>query len=355
MPDSSTGVALIGAGFISRVYVEAFSRIDGISIVGVASRTAESAADLARAIGSEKAVDYAHLDDLLTASSVDVVCVNSTNHLHAEHAIAALRAGKHVIVEKPLCLSLDEANRMIATAEEEGRGLAYAENLCFAPHYRHARDRIASGALGRVLFARQCEKHEGPYSEWFWQAEEAGGGALLDMGCHSIECLRWLLGKPQIARVSAELSTLRHGERTELDDTALVHLELEDGARLLSESSWSLQGGMQSTLEVHGTEGTLHLDLLDAGGVRIYTPKDGWKVEHPDFVSLSGYPQELEHFLDAFRAGTEPEETAADGRAVLEIILAAYASAGSGTPIDLPFTPPHSLHRPIHLWKPHLA
>jgi predicted dehydrogenase len=352
MSDRSYGIALVGAGFISRVYVESISQLGGVSLIGIASRTEESAQNLAEAIGVPVAVDYSNLSDLLEDERVDVVCVNSTNHLHAEHSIAALRSGKHVIVEKPLCLSLEEADRMIAAAREAGRGLAYAENLCFAPHYRHARDRIASGALGQVRFARQCEKHEGPYSDWFWQAEEAGGGALVDMGCHSIECLRWVLGKPQIARVSAELSTLRHDDRTRLDDTALVHLELDDGTRLLSESSWSLQGGMESTLEVHGTEGTLHVDLLGEGGVHLYTPDDGWKVEHPDFLALSGYPQELEHFLNAFSAGAQPEESGEDGRAVLEILLAAYASAGRGSSVELPFTPSPSPHRPVDLWKP---
>jgi predicted dehydrogenase len=238
---------------------------------------------------------------------------------------------------------------MIATARETGGGLGYAENLCFAPHYRYARDRVASGQLGQVLFARQCEKHAGPHTDWFYQVPEAGGGALLDMGCHSIECLRWLLGKPPVARVSADLATLRHQNRTSLDDTAIVQLELADGTRLLSESSWSLQGGMESTLEVHGTEGTLHLDLLGEGGVRIWRQEEGWKVEPPDFVGLSGYPQELEHFLEAFARGAEPEENAQDGRVVLEIMLAGYASARQGRPVELPFDP-GPVSRPIDLW-----
>ena len=350
MPDASLGVALIGAGWISGVYVEALERVPSASVVGIASRTKAAAARLAARAGAPVAVDYGSLGELLDDPRVEVACINSTNHLHAEHAIAALRAGKHVVVEKPLCLSLEEADRILATSHETGKGVAYAENLCFAPHYRHARDRIASGALGRVLFARQCEKHAGPSSEWFWQAEEAGGGALLDMGSHSLECLRWILGKPPIVRVSAELSILRHGDRTELDDTALVHLELGDGTRLLSESSWSLQGGMESTLEVHGTEGTLRLDLLGEGGVRIYTAKEGWRVEPPDFLGLSGYPQQLDHFLWCFRRGVEPEESGRDGRAVLEILLAAYASAGARRPIELPFDP-GPVRRPVDLWR----
>jgi predicted dehydrogenase len=345
----SVGIALIGAGWISGVYTQALARVAGTWVVGVASRTRASAEKLAESCGAPLAVDYGELERVLGDPRVSVVCVNSTNHLHAEHTIAALRAGKDVIVEKPLCLSFEEADRMIEAARAAGQGLAYAENLCFAPHYRHARDLVASGKLGRVLFARQSEKHDGPYSDWFYQLEEAGGGALLDMGCHSIECLRWLLGKPPVARVSGDLATLRHQERTRLDDTAILQLELADGTRLVSESSWSLQGGMESTLEVHGTEGTLHVDLLGEGGVRVWRSDEGWKVEHPDFLGLSGYPQELEHFLDAFARGVEPEETAHDGRVVLEIMLAGYHSAREGRPVELPFDP-GPVRRPIDLW-----
>jgi predicted dehydrogenase len=348
-PEQSVGIALVGAGWISRVYLEALGRVAGTWVVGVASRTRASAEKLAERSGAPVLVDYDELERLLGDPRVSVVCVNSTNHLHAEHTLAALRAGKDVVVEKPLCLSLSEADRMIEAAREAERGLAYAENLCFAPHYRHARDLISSGKLGRVLFARQSEKHDGPYSDWFYQVEEAGGGALLDMGCHSIECLRWLLGKPRIVRVSGDLATLRHQERTRLDDTAILRLELLDGTRLVSESSWSLQGGMESVLEVHGTEGTLQVDMLGEGGVRVWRPGEGWKVEHPDFVGLSGYPQELEHFLDAFARGVEPEETAQDGRAVLEIMLAGYRSAREGRPVELPFDP-GPVDRPVDLW-----
>ncbi len=343
------GIALVGAGSISRVYVDALARNPGAWIVGVASRTMASARKLAKRCDAPLAVPYTELEPLLADSRVSVVCVNSTNHLHAEHAIGALNAGRHVVVEKPLCLSLEDADRMIQAARDAGRGLGYAENLCFAPHHRHAREVVASGSLGRVVFARQCEKHAGPYSDWFYEREPAGGGALLDMGCHGIELLRWLFGKPRVRRVSASLDTLRHRERTRLEDTAWVQMELECGARLVSESSWSLEGGMESRLEVHGTEGTLQVDLLGEGGVRVFRRGEGWKVEHPDLQRLSGYPQELDHFLDAFARGEPPEETGEDGRAVLEILLAAYASAGRGAPVELPFDAP-AVERPIDLW-----
>jgi predicted dehydrogenase len=344
------GVALIGAGQISCKYVEAWDRVPGARVVAVASRSQESASRLADRCGASRAVSFEALPALLSEQTIDLVCVNSTNHLHARHAIAAARAGKHVIVEKPFCLTLDDATAMMEASRAAGKGLAYAENLCFAPQYRRARELVAAGAVGPVLYARQCEKHGGPYSSWFWRAQLAGGGALMDMGCHGIECLRWLLGKPCVARVSARLATLCHGDRTELEDDAVVTLELADGRQMVSESSWALRSGMQSTLEVRGTDGVLELDLLGGKGLRIRGQGEDLGRPGRDRLEDDGYPMQLAHFLDCFRRGIRPQESGEDGYAVLEILLAAYASARRGEPVELPFDAP-KVARPVDLWR----
>ncbi|MFQ5513360.1 MAG: Gfo/Idh/MocA family protein [Myxococcota bacterium] len=343
------GVALVGAGQISALYARAWERIPGARVRAVASRGLESAQRLARLCGAPQTCRFEDLDALLADPSIDVVCVNSPNRLHAEHALAALHAGKHVIVEKPLCLTLADADRLVATAARLGRGLAYAENLCFAPRYRRARRLVRDGAVGEVLRAHHSEKHGGPYSPWFWQIEEAGGGALLDLGCHGIECLRWLLGKPPIERVSATLATTRHGQRTRLEDEAVVRLASAGDVELVSESSWAIEGPMQSTLELHGTEDVLELDLMGGRGLRLRS--SGRELGGPpgDRLEEEGYPMELAHFLDRFRRGEPPEESGRDGRQVLEILLAAYASAGRGAPVELPFDPA-GVERPVELW-----
>ncbi len=345
------GVALIGAGHISRKYVQALSQVPAARVLGVASRSRDSAARLAQACRAELSFVYGELERLLSAPGVDVVCVNSINRLHSEHAIRAARAGKHVIVEKPLCLTLAEADAMLEASAAAGTGLAYAENLCFAPHYRRARELVASGALGRVLSARQCEKHGGPYSAWFWNVEQAGGGALLDLGCHSFECLRWLLGKPRIVRVSAQLATVRHGDRTRLEDDARVTLELEDGTPLRTESSWAAQDDGESSLEVEGSEGRLVLNRL-AGELRLERHDEGSRLIPVESGAGDGITEELTHFLECFRQGRTPDEAGADGRAVLEILLAAYASAARGEPVSLPFNP-GDITRPVDLWLSH--
>ena len=277
--------------------------------------------------------------------------MNSPNRLHAEQALAALEAGKHVVVEKPLCLTMDEADALCAAAARHGRVLGYAENLCFAPLYRRARELIREGAVGKVHWARQVEKHGGPYSPWFFARADAGGGALMDMGCHGIEALRFVFGRPAVRAVSARLATTLHADKTSLDDDAVVTLELADGAVLVSESSWAVKSGMQSTLEVHGADGTLFVDLMGETGLRL-AKSDGGAVTRPmvDPLYEHGYVGELAHFVAAAN-GAPCEETGEDGRAVLEILLAAYASAGQGgRAIPLPFRPSGAA-LPVDLWK----
>jgi predicted dehydrogenase len=343
-----TGVALLGAGWISRVHWAALERAGGAKLVAVASRTRAAAEKLAAPQGAAPFA-FDELPRLLAEPGVELVFVNSPNRLHAEHAVAALEAGKHVVVEKPLCFTPAEAERMCAAADRHRRVLGYAENLCFAPLFRRARELVRSGAVGRVLWARQVEKHGGPYSPWFFDLVEAGGGALMDMGCHGIEALRFVFDRPEIRSVSARLATVLHGDKTRLDDDAVVTLELADGATLVSESSWAVQGGMQSSLEVHGTDGTLVADLMGETGLRL-AKRDGAQSRPPvDPLVDHGYVGEMAHFLAAARGGPL-DESGADGRAVLEILLAAYASAGQGgRAVPLPFRPT-GIARPADLW-----
>ena len=325
--------------------------MSGATLVAVASRTREAAERFVARDGARRAYTFDELPELWADRDVSLVCVNSPNRLHAAHALAALEADKDVVIEKPLCLTLEEADALCEAGARTGRLVGYAENLCFAPHYVRARELVRGGAIGRVLWARQVEKHAGPYSPWFFTREDAGGGALLDMGCHSLEVLRWIFGKPLVVSVEAQLATLAHGERTALDDDARVVLALEDGTRLISESSWAVQSGMQSTLEVHGSEGSLWLDPVGQTGLRLWRRGKGVEQVSADPLYENGYVTQLEHFVGCALSGDPPEESAHDGRAVLELILAAYASAGEGgRAIALPFRP-SGVERPIDLWR----
>lgn len=345
-------IGLIGAGWISETYMAALAQLPEARPVAVWSRSARRAQAFARRHGLERATD----DVTALLSAVDVVCVNSPNACHATHAIQAARAGKHVIVEKPLAVSLEQGEAIVDACRSAGVGLAYAEELAFAPRIVRARDCIRAGALGEVRYVTQREAHAGPYSAWFFTRDEAGGGVLMDLACHSIECVRALLGKPAARRISADLRTFDRA-RSHLEDHAVLQLSFDGGAQALCEASWVLEGGMQSTLEVWGSAGTLRLDLLGETGIRIFS-KDGsrelglspgWSAAPVDAVAEAGYTGELRHFLECFRTGKAPEETGEDGLAVLEILCAGYLAARSERAVALPHRPP-PVERAVDLW-----
>ena len=110
--------------------------------------------------------------------------------------MVAASAGKHVICEKPLCLNLEEADRMIGACRKAKVKLMYAEELCFTPKYVRLKQLVDEGALGKIHLVKQAEKHDGPHAAWFWDVRRSGGGVAMDMGCHAIEFFRWLLGGP---------------------------------------------------------------------------------------------------------------------------------------------------------------
>jgi myo-inositol 2-dehydrogenase / D-chiro-inositol 1-dehydrogenase len=346
-------IGLVGCGWISEVYVKALREVPGAEAVACCASSLESARAFAERLG----VPHACSDwrELVSRDDVDVVTVGVPNQLHHAVAIAALEAGKHVIIEKPLALTLEECADIVETSRRTGKGVGYAENLCFAPKYTKAKALLDAGRVGDVRFIKQVEKHDGPGTSWFYDADLAGGGALFDMGCHSIEFARWLIGKPAVKAVWATMDTWIHrASACELEDHVVVHLEFEGGVTALLESGWTLKGGMASTSEVQGTGGVLHASLfLEGAGMRLFSEsaeEPGWQNVDADWNRQNGYPQELEHFLDCFDRGVQPSESAEDGLAVLEIMLAAYASAGSGKRIELPFRPTNVL-RPVDLWK----
>jgi predicted dehydrogenase len=295
-----------------------------------------------------------HRDLLEGLDEVDAVTIALPNHLHADVALAALESKKHVVVEKPLCLTLAEADRLIAAAAHHRRLLGYAEELCFAPKYVRAKELADQGVLGRLFKVAQVESHAGPYSPWFFDPKCAGGGAAMDMGCHAIEFARWMFNKPKVLAVTAQMRNLSHPKP--LEDHCLIHLELEGGRFAQLEASWVLKGGMDSLAQLEGSEGVLKIDLSKGMGLDLFTERaageivPGWS--RPDFSWLynNGYPGEMAEFTRAIEERRAPSESGEDGRAVLEILWAAYASAAERRTIELPFVPPSDARWPAELW-----
>ena len=358
---SKTRVALFGAGFIADIHAESYHRfVPDAELVAIYSRTEHHA----RAFASKHGIARwsTNLEESLSRTDYDVADICLPNHLHAQVTIAAASSGKHVILEKPLCLTLDEADAMIAVCRAHNRKLMYAEELCFAPKYERVRQLVKEGAVGSIYYLRQCEKHSGPHSEWFYDLDQSGGGALMDMGCHGFAWFRWVLGADaRPVNVFATMQTgLIHGGRTRCEENSVAIVEFEGGARGIVENSWAKLGGMEDRIEVCGTGGVVYADLFMGNSALTYSEKGygyamekagatrGWTFTTFEEAFNQGYPQELRHFIACVRDDAEPVTTGEDGRAVLEMLNAAYHSARIGQKVALPFRP--SVSRPIDLW-----
>ena len=358
---SRTRIALIGAGFIADIHAESYHRfVPDAEVVAVCSRSA----DRARAFAARHGVQrwFVEAEEAIARSECDVVDICVPNHLHAATALAAAAAGKHIIIEKPLCLTLDEADAMIGACRERSLKLMYAEELCFAPKYERVRQLVNEGAIGTVHYLRQCEKHSGPHSDWFYDPDRSGGGALMDMGCHGLAWFRWMLGPTHPPRtVYAQMQGgLLHGGRTRCEESALCIVEFDGGAVGIVENSWAKPGGMEDRVEVCGTGGVAFADLFMGNSVLTYSEKGysyamekagstrGWTFATVEEAFNQGYPQELQHFIACVRHDRTPVSTGEDGRAVLEMMNAAYHSARIGQKVPLPFA--SAAARPIDLW-----
>src|SRR5436305_467533 len=350
-------VGLIGSQFISAIHAESLKHCPQAEIAAVASPTPGNAARFAGRFGISKALtDYR---ELLSLPEIEMVVVGVPNDLHCRVVLDAAAAGKHIVIEKPLCLNLAEADRMIEACRRAGVKLMYAEELCFAPKYVRLKQLLDSGALGRPLLIKQSEKHDGPHAAHFWDVNRAGGGVTMDMGCHAIEFFRWMLGRPKIKSVYAHMTTGMHADKTQGDDNAILILEFENGVTAMAEESWTKLGGMDDRAEVHGTEGVAYANLLQGNSILTYSRAGydyavekagstaGWSFTIYEEAWNYGFPQELQHFVACVKENQAPRETGEDGRAVLEAIFAAYESARTGRKVALPFATDAA--RPIDL------
>lgn len=354
-----TKVAILGAGFITDIHMESYHRfIPEADVVAVYARKSDKAKEFATKYNIAKW--YTDLDAIINESGCEIVDICLPNFLHAEAAIKAAKAGKHIIIEKPLAVTLEEADAMISACKKAGVKLMYAEELCFAPKYERVRHMVKEGAVGEVYMLKQAEKHSGPHSDWFYDVNLAGGGVLMDMGCHAIEWFRWMLNNAKAVSVYASMSTVLHKDRTKGEDNSIVIIEFENGVTGVAENSWAKHGGMDDRSEVHGTGGVVYADLFMGNAAISYSKHGygyamekadttvGWSFTVFEEVFNQGYPHELKHFVDCVRNDKEPLVTGEDGRVVLEIIYAAYASAGQGKKIMLPFRA--DVKKPIDLW-----
>jgi len=342
-------IAMLGTGFIGRFYTEALhGRRSRDQVHIVYSRTADSAAVFAKQYGISR--HTTSMKEAITADDVDIVIVGLPNHLHEPAVIAAAEAGKAILCTKPLGRNADEALRMLKVVERAGVFHAYLEDLVYTPKTLKALDSVHDGAVGEVLWVRSRETHPGPHSDWFWNKELSGGGAIVDMGCHCIEIARNFIGKDiRPLEVMCWADTLVHP--IEAEDHAVGLVRYENGAIGQFEVSWAFRGGMDLRDEVAGTEGTIWLNHWLRTGMEMFTAagqsgyvaekaesETGWLFPVGDEPGSLGYVDMFADALSAFEEQRAPMEDFYDGYVVNTIIDTAYKSVTSKRwePVDLP-------------------
>ncbi|MDP9494641.1 MAG: Gfo/Idh/MocA family oxidoreductase, partial [Actinomycetota bacterium] len=270
---------------------------------------------------------------------IDVVVIGLPNFLHEESIAIAADAGKAILCTKPLARDAAEARRILDKVESAGVFAGYLEDLVYTPKTAKAVESVASGAIGDVTWVRSRETHPGPHSAWFWDKEQAGGGAIVDLGCHCIEIIRCFAGKGnRPVEVMAWADTLVHPIAAE--DNAVVLIRFESGALGQLEVSWTFRGGMDLRDEVAGTEGTIWLNHFLRTGYEMYTTgggggyvaeklesTEGWLFPVGDEIGELGYTAMFNDMFDSMDLGTEPRETFYDGYVVNAVMDAAYRSA----------------------------
>lgn len=339
-----TKIGILGTGFVTDVFHMRCFRQLGAEVVAVGARAESSAREFARKWGVKKVYAGENaIERLCRDPDVNFVDIALPNYLHAKAAVAAAENGKAVACEKPLARWVQEAEDMVAAVQRHSVPNFYAENHVFIPQVERLREIIDQGAIGKVIWVRSREAHFGPHSKWFWDPALAGGGVLMDMGCHSVEVARRLISDNP-TEVFAWQATLIH--KTAAEDNNLILVSYSQGQMGQSENSWSAHGGLDIRFEAYGSEGSAFIDVTRETGTRVFTvaPEDkvGYIVEKAEakkgwFYPISreheayGYLSEFEHIFKCLQTGEKPRESFEDGLLVNRIIDAGYKSVQKGT------------------------
>ena len=353
------GIGIVGSQFISTIHAEALKSVPDAQIIAVMSPSDGNAKKFAAKYNIPN--HFTQLDELLALKEIDMIIIGAPNSVHCDITLKAAKAGKHIVVEKPLCMNLEEADLMINACIASHVKLMYAEELCFTPKYVRLKELLDEGTLGKPVLLKQSEKHDGPHANHFWDVEKSGGGVTMDMGCHAIQFFRWLNKNNPVKSVYAQMSTSVHTDKTIGDDNSILIIEFENGVIALAEESWTKLGGMDDKAEIHGSEGVAYADVLQGNSIQTYSKKGvdyavekagntiGWSFAMYEEIWNYGFPQEMAHFVDCVKYDKEPLVTGEDGKAVLEVIFAAYESAGTGKKVMMPFKT--TIEKPYKLWK----
>ncbi|MDP6982073.1 MAG: Gfo/Idh/MocA family oxidoreductase [Candidatus Latescibacteria bacterium] len=332
---------IIGCGGIAeRRHAPVLGKLKGVTLAALTDTSTDRLAELGEHYNVPEDDRHADMDSMLANAELDLVHICTPHDLHVGQAIAALESGAHVLLEKPISTTVDEADRIIAAAEAAGRKVAISHNQLWSSGHRAVRRVVDDGSLGEVFFVRSegfSARHvsgRGINQDWRTQSGAGGGGPLIDNGYHQVYKAIDIAGPP--TRVFARIG--RHASDIEVEDTAVVMIEHQGGATTSIQVGWCAPAGSIRAEEIFGSTGQLRV-----GGespLRLWTHEcsrwDDVELE-PEGRDELGFPPLVQEFLDAIVNDTDVPEamSAAASRQTLAVVVAAYESGQSGQPVEL--------------------
>lgn len=323
-------VAVLGCGGLGNVHAGIYSKLDGVELTGLCDIKIEFANALSKKTG---APTFQSFEQMLAEAEFDAISITLPSYLHKEYTLLAAKAKKHVISEKPIALTLEDAKEMIDCCEENGVRLFVGHVVRFFPEYVNMKQTIDQGTIGRpaVAHASRIGPHPGETKDWYKDATKSGG-VITDLMIHDLDFLRWSLG---------EINTVyAMGHTSEHLDYALVTLQFSNGAVANVESNWGFPGPFHTKAEIAGSDGLIAANSLKSSSLQIHKAATS---ENSSFVTVpespgfrSPYELELEHFITCIKTGSEPIVTANDAYKALELAQAAKESIRTGKAVHLP-------------------
>lgn len=325
--------AIIGCGSIADFHLQALSEIEDAELVGVSSRREERAREVAEQAGCEWTTDY---QELLNNPEVEIVNVTTSSGSHASIGMDVLRAGKHLLMEKPIAMSAADAEAMIRLAEEKNLTLAVVSQRRFEEHHQIVKRVLTEGKLGRLLYvdvACPFYRDQAYYDSADWRGTLAeDGGALMNQGIHSIDVMLWLAGPVQ--SVSGKVATQTH--EMEAEDLGTALLTFENGALGSLMSSTSIQPGFNPHIHLYGEHGAIKIEGTDIVHWSVpnepkpdlgETDSTGGGVTDPRAISTDNHKFQMEDLIEALNEGRAPLVTGQDGQRSVRLIEAIYESS----------------------------
>ncbi|WP_169082359.1 Gfo/Idh/MocA family protein [Paenibacillus sp. PL91] len=322
-------VVVLGCGGLGQIHANIYSKLEGVELTGVCDLQTELADNISAQTGAPAFYSFEHM---LENAEFDAISITLPSYLHKEYTLLAAKARKHVICEKPIALSLEDADEMINGCKTNGVRLFIGHVVRFFPEYASLKESLDSGAIGRacVSHASRVGPHPGDAKPWY-KDHERSGGVIVDLMIHDLDFLRWTMGE-----VKSVYAMQYQNEQLEY---ALATLQFENGSIANVEANWGFPGPFHTKAEIAGNAGVVMTNSLKSSSLQIHKHPSGETAptvsipESPAFKSP--YALELEHFIECIREGTEAIVTASDAYKALELAHAALESARTGKPVQL--------------------